>query len=258
MNKIPHYSWSHSSLGLMSCPRKYELVRAKKIVTTQLESPSAAEGIRIHELIEAYFKEDKWDPELNKYKRILETYKAKGGVAEAGYAFKWVNKDEYSATDADQVCVYDEKRQAYLVPCEMDDPMCWYRGFLDWSKIDEDAEYAEIVDWKTGRVKPSKQNQLYAWIVFTAYPKIKKAKSTFHWINKGDQLPQWFDRKDMVAMFQPFQDILDQIDYCYQHDTWMAIPGEIQKSTGRGENCRFCPVDDRHCEYGIKYVNTEL
>ena len=227
----------------MSCPKMYELVRAKKIVTTQLESPAAAEGIRVHELIEAYFKEDKWDPELNKYKRLLETYKAKGGVAEQGYAFKWEAEGDLPAR---------------LIPCEMDDPMCWYRGFLDWSKVDEEAAYAEIVDWKTGRVKPSKQNQLYAWIVFTAHPKIKKAKSTFHWINKGDQLPQWFDRKDMVSMFQPFQEILDQIDYCYANDTWMAIPGEIQKTTGRGANCRFCPVDDRYCEHGIKYVNTEL
>ena len=252
MVKIPHYSWSYSSLGLMSCPKMYELVRAKKIVTTRLDSPSADEGVRVHELIEAYFKEDKWVPELDKYKRLLETYKAKGGVAEAGYAFKLVPKEQYSPENAEDVLIYYPSRESYLVPCEMDDPECWYRGFLDWSKIDEDKEYAEIVDWKTGRVKPSKQNQLYAWIVFTAHPKIKKAKSTFHWINKGDQLPQWFDRKDMVSMFQPFQEILDQIDYCYEHDTWIAIPGEVQKSTGRGANCRYCPVSVEHCEHGIK------
>lgn len=231
--KIPHYSWSHSSLGLMVCPKMYELVRAKKIVTTRLASPAADEGIRVHELIEAYFKDGKWDPALNKYKRLLETFKAKGGVAEAGYAFKW------SGGEMNQ-----------LVACEMDDPDCWYRGFLDWSKIDEENGSAEVVDWKTGRVKPSKQNQLYAWIIFTAYPKIKKVKSTFHWINKGDQLPQWFERKDMVDMFRPFQEILDHINYCYEHDTWLAIPGELQKTTGRGANCRFCPITKEYCEHG--------
>lgn len=243
MNKIPHYSWSHSSLGLMKCPRMYELVRAKKIVTNNLPSPSADEGVRVHELIEAYFKEDKWVPELDKYKRLLETYKAKGGVAEAGYAFKW----EYYCPEGS---TFDEDTVKRLTPCEMGDPDCWYRGFLDWSKVDEELGSAEVADWKTGRVKPSKQLQLYAWIIFTAHPKIKKVKSVFHWINKGDQLPQWFERKDMVAMFQPFQETLDQIDYCYAHDTWMAIPGETQKTTGRGANCRYCPVTKEHCEHG--------
>ena len=238
MNKIPHYSWSYSSLGLMSCPRMYELVRAKKIVTNNLPSPSADEGVRIHELIENYFKKDEWVDELKKYKRLLDVYKAKNGVAEAGYAFKWSGGENN-----------------HLIPCEMDDPMCWYRCFLDWSKIDEELESAEVADWKTGRVKPSKQLQLYAWTIFTAHPKIKKVKSVFHWINQNDQLPQWFDRKDMVAMCQPFQDILEQIDYCYATDTWIAIPGEVQKGTGRGTNCRFCPITKEHCEHGLEITN---
>lgn len=241
MADIPHYTWSYSSLGLMSCPKKYELLRAKKVVVNDLPSPSADEGTRVHTLIEDYLNKDIWVDELNKYKRLLETYKAKGGVAEEGYAFKWV---EY----------YDDGPDVHrrLMRCEMDDPDVWYRGYLDWSKIDLEAKYAEVADWKTGKVKPSKQLQLYAWIIFTAYPEIQKVKSTFHWINFNDQLPQWFDRKDMHKMFAPFQEILDRIDQCYATDTWVANPGELQKSIGRGANCRFCPVTTEHCEHGIK------
>jgi len=58
----------------------------------------------------------------------------------------------------------------------------------------------------------------------------------------------------MDKMFAPFKETLDRINHCYATDTWIAVPGELQKSTGRGANCRFCPVDTRHCEYGIKYV----
>jgi len=266
MANIPHYTWSYSSLGLMDCPKKYELLRAKKVVVNDMPSPSADEGVRVHTLIENYINKDEWVDELKKYKRLLETYKAKAGIAEEGYAFKWVEyydveKHDTATTDdpdalATMEYLLDKAMQPYtmqrkLVRCEMDDPGVWYRGYLDWSKIDLEAEYAEVADWKTGKVKPSKQLQLYAWIIFTAHPQIQKVKSTFHWINFNDQLPQWFERKDMDKMFAPFQEILNRIDQCYATDTWIAVPGDLQKSTGRGANCRFCPVKQDHCEYGL-------
>jgi len=248
MAEIPKYTWSYSSLGLMECPKKYELLRAKKVVVNDMPSPSADEGVRVHNLIENYINKDEWVDELKKYKRLLETYKAKGGIAEEGYAFKWV---EFYEEHPQQGFYVPSKR---LVRCEMDDPDVWYRGYLDWSKIDLEAEYAEVADWKTGRVKPSKQLQLYAWIIFTAYPEIKKVKSTFHWINYNDQLPAWYNRSDMDKLFTPFQDILDRINHCYVTDTWPANPGELQRSTGRGSNCRFCPVTETHCQHGLKDI----
>lgn len=245
-NAVPKYSWSYSSLGLMECPRKYELIRAKKIVASQ-PSTAGDEGSRIHKLIEDYFNEDKWDDELLKWKRLLETYKAKGGEAEKEYAFKWVSQTEHSPEDGG---AYDLNRDAYLVQCEMSDKDVWFRAILDWVKLDKENGVAEVADWKTGRVKPSKQLQLYAWIIFLAHPEINRVKCTFHWINHNDQLPQWFDRKDMIKLFQPFQEILENIDNCYETDTWIEIPGEIQKSTKRGANCRFCPVTQEHCSEG--------
>jgi hypothetical protein len=227
MNAIPKYSWSFSSLGLMECPRKYELIRAKKIIQSP-PSTAGDEGSRIHKLIEEYFNEDKWDDELLKWKRLLQTYKEKGGQAEAEYAF---------TND--------------LVRCEMADPKVWFRGIIDWLKLDLENGTAEVVDWKTGRVKPSKQMQLYAWVLFLAHPEINRVKCTFHWINHNDQLPAWFERKDLDKYFAHFQEILETIDNCYETDTWMEIPGEIQKSTKRGANCRFCPVTREHCSEGL-------
>jgi hypothetical protein len=214
----------------MNCPKKYELVRAKKVVTSP-PSASGDEGTRVHALIEDYFNTGVMDPELVKYKRLLETYYAKGGTPEAEYAFKWIDNE--------------------LVRCEMDDPDVWFRAILDWEKVDEDAKTAEVADWKTGKVKPSKQLQLYAWIIFLAHPEIEKVKCVFHWINFNDQLPQWFYRKDMQKLFEPFEEIIQQIDNCYMTDVWPAIPGEVQKSTGRGANCRFCPVTREHCPEGL-------
>lgn len=230
---IPKYSWSFSSIGLMSCPRKYELIRAKKIIQSP-PSASGDEGSRVHALIEDYFNTGTMVDELFKYRRLLETYKAKNGIPEAEYAFKWTIDEPH-----------------YLIRCKMDDPNVWFRGILDWVKIDSEKGEAEVADWKTGRVKPSKQMQLYAWIIFTAHPEINRVKTAFHWINHNDQLPQWFERKDMDKLFLPFQETLEQIDRCYVTDTWIEIPGDIQKSTKRGSNCRFCPVTFTHCSEGI-------
>lgn len=229
----------------MECPRKYELLRAKKILQSP---PSAAgdEGSRIHALIEDYFKEDKWDDELFKYKRLLEAYKTKGGEAEKEYAFKWVDT------------IGDGQEERTLVQCRMDDPDTWFRAILDWAKVEEELKAAEVADWKTGRVKPSKQLQLYAWIIFLAHPEVDRVKCTFHWINYNDQLPQWFDRKDMTKLFEPFQEILDRIDHCYATDTWPEVPGEVNTKTKRGKNCTYCPSDTRHCSHGVPYVQAKV
>ena len=249
MNNNPHYSWSYSSLGLMRCPKQYELVRAKKIVQSQ-SSAAGDEGSRIHSLIEHYFNTGEMSDELFSSRRLFETYYAKGGKPEVEYAFKWI---PYEGSNADQA-YYQESTNQVLVRCEMNDPDVWYRGIIDWLKLDFDKYEAEVADWKSGRVKPSKQLRLYAWIIFLAHPEIKKVKCTFHWFNHNDQLPEWYERKDFESgkLFEPFKEILDQINVCYTRDSWIPIPGDLNKYTKRGNNCTFCPVTEEHCQYGIK------
>ena len=241
---IPHYRWSFSSLGLMTCPKQYELVRAKGAVNSE-ESKAGNEGARLHELIEGYIRDDKWDPELARWKRVLDIYKAKNGVCEAGYSFKWYQK----MGDLNYLSFPSEdKPNLVLGRCEDTDPDRWYTGYIDWMKIHEDG-YCEIADWKTGKVKITKQLQLYAWVVMTAHPEINKVKVTFHFLNYNDQVSDWFERKDLDKLFEPFKETLDDIDRCYRFDSWPEMPGEIQKN-GRGANCRFCPVTEEHCSHG--------
>lgn len=244
MNEIPHYRWSFSSLGLMSCPKHYELVRAKEIVKPE-KSKAGDEGARLHELIEGYIRDDKWDPELARWKRVLDIYKGKNGVCEAGYSFKWI---DYDPDTPNGTCVVvNEDCLKGLIRCEDTDPGRWYTGYIDWMKIDGDS--CEIADWKTGKVKITKQLQLYAWVVMTAHPEVNKVKVTFHFLNYNDQVSDWFERKDLDKLFEPFKETLDDIDRCYRFDSWPENPGEMQKN-GRGENCRFCPIDSKLCSHG--------
>jgi hypothetical protein len=243
MNEVPHYRWSFSSLGLMTCPKQYELVRAKGTVKSE-ESKAGNEGARLHELIEKYIRDDIWDTELSRWKRVLDIYKAKNGVCEAGYSFKWAYDQ---STFKSEPLVYDEERMGGLFRCEDTDPDRWYTGYIDWMKIDGD--FCEIADWKTGKVKITKQLQLYAWVVMTAHPEVNKVKVTFHFLNHSDQVSDWFERKDLKKLFEPFKEILEDIDRCYLADVWLENPGDMQKN-GRGANCRFCPADNTVCSHG--------
>lgn len=225
MDTVPFYSWSYSSLGLFTCPKRYEIVRAKKLIV-EPQGKAASDGVAIHELIESYLRDGIWDDRLLKYKRLLDHYRDKEGECEVGYHFK-----------------------KGFIRCEADDPECWVRSYIDWQKIKDDE--AELVDWKSGRVRPTKQLGFYAFLVMTAHPQVEKVKSTFHWINYNDQITEWYSRKDMERLYAPFKETLDQIDICYINDIWIENPGEPNKYTSRGENCRFCHVTQEYCSHGL-------
>jgi hypothetical protein len=246
MNPVPHYTWSFSSLGLFECPKKYELLRAKRLIESP-KSEAGIEGARLHELIEAYVKGGELDPDIARWKRILDVYKAKDGKCEEEYAFKWVDYSVIIHGMPTVTRTFDGKAQI-LARCKGDDPDRYYLGYIDWMKID--GNKCEIADWKTGKVKVTKQLQLYAWVVMLAHPEVDTVKVTFYFLNYNDQVSDWFYRKDMEKMFKYFKDILEEIDNCYRTDVWFEIPGDIVKKTGRGIHCSYCPTTMKHCSHG--------
>ncbi len=248
MNPVPHYTWSFSSLGLFECPKKYELLRAKRLIESP-KSEAGNEGARLHELIEAYIKGGELDPDIARWKRILDVYKTKDGKCEEEYAFKWIPFDPDKNPKENSVFKLPLNGTAEILNrCKGDDPDRWYLGYIDWMKID--GNKCEIADWKTGKVKVTKQLVLYAWVVMLAHPEVDTVKVTFHFLNYNDQVSDWFYRKDMVKMFKYFKDILDEIDNCYRTDVWFEVPGDIVKKTGRGQHCSYCPATLEHCSHG--------
>jgi hypothetical protein len=216
------------------CPKKYEIIRAKKLVTDP-PGKAADEGTRVHTLIEEYLRDDKWVVELLPYKRLLDSVKVRAGLCEEGFHFKRVKKYPELPLGTSQESEYELSR------CEADDPDCWVRSYLDWHKVEGDT--AEVIDWKTGKVKPSKQLGFYAWLLFTTYPELQRVRCTFHWINKNDQLTEWFERKDMEKLFAPFRDLLDRLEASFKSDIWPELPGN---------HCRYCPVTVNHCSNGCE------
>lgn len=215
MSTIPFWSWSFSSLSMYeSCPKKYEIIRVKKVIS-DIPGKAAEEGTRIHTMIENYLMHDTWDDELLKWKTLLQIVKDKHGQCEVGYHFK-----------------------KGMARCEAKDPECWIRSYIDWIKVE--GETAELIDWKTGRVKHTKQLAFYAWLVFQAHPEVQQVKGTFHWINHNDHISEWFYRKDLNKLFDPLDEIIQQINISRSNDIWPES----------GNGCKWCPVTKEHCSRG--------
>lgn len=224
----PRYTWSFSSLGMFnSCPRRYWAVRVAKVVT-EPQGQAASDGTRIHTKIENYLKDGKFDEELIPYTRILNVYKELNGECEVGYHF-----------------TEDWK------PCAADDPNVWVRSYIDWRKLDLEKGVGEVTDWKTGRVKVTKQLSFYAYLVFKAHPEIEDVKSSFQFLKYKDQIIEWYHRRNMEKLYEPFHETLCRLDVCLVNDLWPETPGEPNKYTGRGNNCTFCWVTQEHCSNGL-------
>lgn len=210
------FTWSYSSLGLyQGCPKKYQILRHDKII---VEPPGkAAElGSQIHEKIENYLKTGEFTADLLKWEKLLRTVYEEHGQCEVEYALnKRLERVEFKAQDV------------------------WCRAIIDWMKID--GSKAKIIDWKTGRVSPSKQLQFYAWILFTCHPELEEVEATFHWINHNDKLTDTFYRPQKDEYFEYFGEILRAIQGSIISSTWPE-----QKSFA----CRWCCVTKDFCSNG--------
>lgn len=210
------WTWSFSSLELAkSCACKYRVLRHEKLMVEP--SGHAAEiGSMIHEKIEGFLKTGVFDFTLLKWEKLLREYHAKGGKPEVEYAFN-----------------RDLKRVGFK------DADVWFRAIIDFLKID--GESAEIADWKTGKVKPTKQMSFYAWVVFLAHPEVTKIKATFEWINHSDHLTEWYHRDDMDSLFVPFKHTIRLIQSYEESQTWPEQPGF---------HCRWCSIPKTYCSQG--------
>jgi len=210
------WTWSYSSLELFkSCPKKYQILRHDKIM---VEPPGkAAEmGSQVHESIENYLKTGVFTADLLKWEKLLRVVYEEQGECEKEYALnKNLEQVTFKAKDV------------------------WCRAIIDWIKID--GTKCKVIDWKTGRVNPSKQLQFYAWMVFTCHPEVEEVEATFHWINHKDHLTETYYRADKDSYFDYFGNTIRSINGSMLSATW---PEQ------KGFHCRWCVVTKEYCSNG--------
>lgn len=209
--------WTYSQLeAFETCPRQYYEVRVKRSVP-YVQNDAAKWGDEVHQAFELRVGQDKplptgmaqWEPLV---KRLVALPGEK--IVEGKFAIdKDFNACDYYAKDA------------------------WSRGKIDLSVIS--TRTAAIIDYKTGKRKPSEQLELYSGYVFRAYPKLETIHTSFIWLKEKKIDKATINRGEMPVIWQGFLSRYRRIEIAHEKDSWPARPSGLCK--------KYCPI--KTCEF---------
>lgn len=130
-----------------------------------------------------------------------------------------------------------------LEPCDFFDPKTFYRGIVDWLKVDRAAGRAYVVDYKTGKRRPKwDQLALNALWVFAAHPGVRLVSAEFYWTQDCAADRKVWGAAGQADLWAKMKPDLRQYAQAHIEDVWQPRQSGL---------CRaHCPVLD--CEFNGK------
>lgn len=113
----------------------------------------------------------------------------------------------------------------------------WTRGIGDLVVIHGDK--AVILDYKTGRRKPSEQLELYAGYVFAHHPQVTNVTTGFVWLKEKKLDQAHFAREDVPSIWQGFLPRVSRLESAYERDSWPARPSGLCRNYCSVLTCEF-------------------
>jgi len=113
----------------------------------------------------------------------------------------------------------------------------WSRGIADLLVIN--GEKAVVLDYKTGKRKPSEQLALYTAYAFAHHEEVREVTSGFVWLKERKIDKQRFERKDLPDIWQSFLPRVSKLEKAYEREKWPAKPSGLCNG--------WCPVNT--CEF---------
>jgi hypothetical protein len=108
----------------------------------------------------------------------------------------------------------------------------WSRGIADLVVIRE--KNAMVLDYKTGKRKPSEQLDLYAAYIFAHYPEVEDVKTIFVWLKDQKTDKKRFNRDELPIIWREFIPKVARLESAYNRDSWPAKPSGLCNG--------WCPV----------------
>jgi hypothetical protein len=214
--------WSYSSLDRFeTCPRQFHEVKVLKSVV-EPESEQQLWGKEVHSAFEQYINGG-GKPKV----QLPDKMKHWQSLADQLLAMKGA-------------AIYTEVQVALngdFQPCEWDDEACWTRGVIDVLVLGKTS--AIVLDWKTGKRKPTEQLKLYAAYVFALYPNIEEVHTALVWLQEKRVDKDMIERREVSFIWQGFVERAARLRSAYERESWPERPSGLCK--------RWCPVTK--CEY---------
>jgi hypothetical protein len=207
--------WTYSHLDQYEqCPRRFHETRiAKKYVEPQTDAIKW--GIEVETAME---------------KRVLDDIPLPDGMKQwEGIAGK------LAALPGKK---FSQKKMAIdraFKPCDY--WSAWSRGQPDLLVVNDTK--AVVVDYKTGKRKPSEQVDLYALYVFSYYADVKSIDTAFVWLKERKIDRKTLTREDVPITWHGFLPRVAKLESAYERESWPARPSGLCKG--------WCPVSS--CEH---------
>ena len=213
--------WSFSSIKMFeSCPHRYQKVRVEKAFKGDFSSPALERGKAVHQKLAHFIL----DPD-----------------AQPAFEHQWLWKlaswarNNLRDIDAEVKLCLDNK----LRHTEWFSKSAWCRTAADVFGFDKDG-VVSIVDWKTGRHRPSDQPGITAAIWMASNPTIEAITTRWIWVDpvRDGERPiierkEW-TRESALEVWNRFMETLCRINEMQRGiTTWAKTPCG---------DCRWCEV----------------
>lgn len=123
-------------------------------------------------------------------------------------------------------------------PCAWKD--AWSRGAADL--VVKRGKQAIIIDYKTGKRKPSEQLALYAGFAFAYWPELEEVHTAYVWLKDRK-----IDRKTYLAsekhkIWENWVPLVHRLYTAYEKDHWQKRPSGLCRNWCPVKDCDFCGV----------------
>lgn len=127
-----------------------------------------------------------------------------------------------------------------LIPCTFFDGEVWYRGVIDYKKLDEVQTSAFLVDYKTGKPHEKwKQLISYALHTFQLHASVQLINAQFYWTQSQSVTRKVWSREEIPELWGILLPDLHQYSEAFKTNTWQPRPSGLCNG--------WCPVTD--CEF---------
>jgi len=202
--------WSFSKIkAFEQCPKKFYHLKVAKDYS-EPETEAMFYGTAFHEAAEEYVRNNVPLPPQFEY--------AKGGL------------DALIAKRGDKLCEYKMGLTASLEPCDFFADDVWFRGIADLVILDEEAETAWVVDYKTGksaRYADKGQLELMALATFKHFPKVKKVRGALMFVVSNDLITDSYDIVSQGELWRKWLTDFASMESAFENDTWNANPSGL-------------------------------
>lgn len=211
-------AWTYSQLdSFETCPKKFFHLKVAKDV---VDPPTVHQewGVRVHSAFEDAIKHGTPLPEgMQQWQSLANKLAALPGekFTEQKFAIDKNFKPTEWAT-------------------------AWSRGIADLVVVHKDK--AAVMDFKTGKRKPSEQLDLYATYISHYYPHVTTVRTGYIWLKEKRIDWRSVSVEYVSSIWQAFLPRVRKLESAYERDSWPARPSGLCKG--------WCPVTA--CEFNSK------